>query len=128
MQLCRIHQVAAHSDDLAATKDFYVNVLGARCIAEYDPPGLLFFDFAGVRVLFEHNGPKAVLYFWVQDIDAAHAQLAERGVVFDSEPHLIYRDEDGIFGEAGEEEWMSFFTDPGGNTVALATRRPAASS
>jgi methylmalonyl-CoA/ethylmalonyl-CoA epimerase len=124
MQLSRIHQVAAHAEDLVATKDFYANVLGARHVAEYVPPGLLFFDFTGVRVLFEHNAPKAVLYFWVDDIDGAHAELTAKGVTFDSDPHLIHKDEDGTFGSPGEEEWMAFLSDPGGNIVALATRRP----
>ncbi|MEJ2087539.1 MAG: VOC family protein [Gammaproteobacteria bacterium] len=123
MELTRIHQIAANVDDLAATRDFYSNVLGARYIAEYDPPGLLFFDFAGTRVLFERNSPNAVLYFWVDDIDRAHKELAGKGVAFDGEPHLIYKDEDGTFGQPGQEEWMAFFTDPGGNTLALATRR-----
>lgn len=123
MELTRLHQIAANADDLAATRDFYRDLLGASYIAEYDPPGLLFFDFAGTRVLFERNSPKAVLYFWVDDIDSAHKELTAKGVAFDGEPHLIYKDEEGTFGQPGQEEWMAFFTDPGGNTLALATRR-----
>ena len=87
------------------------------------PPGLLFFEFSGTRVLFERSNPPAVLYFWVDDIDAAHSALAAKGVRFDAAPHLIHRDEKGTFGSPGSEEWMAFFRDPGGNTVAIATRR-----
>jgi methylmalonyl-CoA/ethylmalonyl-CoA epimerase len=123
MELNRIHQIAANSDDTAETKAFYRDVLGARFIAEYDPPGLLFFDFSGTRVMFERNSPKTVLYLWVDDIDGAYAELVEQGVQFDGEPHLIHKDEDGTFGEAGQEEWMAFFKDPSDNTLALATRR-----
>jgi hypothetical protein len=36
---------------------------------------------------------------------------------------LIFRDDQGMFGDAGEEEWMAFFSDPSGNTLALATRK-----
>jgi predicted enzyme related to lactoylglutathione lyase len=74
-------------------------------------------------VLFEKNGPPAVLYFRVADIEAAFAELTDRGVEFVSEPHLIHRDDDGTFGKPGEEEWMAFFQDPGGNTLALASLR-----
>ena len=123
MQLTRLHQVGANFDDINETRDFYTNILGARFIAEYDPPGLLFFEFSGVRVLFEKGNDKGTLYFWVDDIEASHTELREKGVKFDTEPHMIFPDAEGTFGTAGEEEWMAFFKAPGGNTIALATRR-----
>lgn len=123
MRLARLHQIGANYNDLGETKTFYADVLGAKFIAAFDPPGLLFFEFSGTRLLFERDNPKATLYFWVDDIDAAHAELVGKGVTFDQEPHLIHRDDDGAFGDPGEEEWMAFFKDPGGNTLALATRR-----
>ena len=64
-----------------------------------------------------------MLYFWVDDIDATHQALVAKGVEFDSGPHLVHRDEPGDFDNPGTEEWMAFFKDPGGNTLALATRR-----
>jgi len=123
MRLTRIHQVGAHVDDLDKTSAFYREVLGARFLAEFDPPGLLFFEFAGTRIVFEKSNNPATLYFWVDDIEAAHKTLAGRGVTFDSDVHLIHRDDRGIFDTPGTEEWMAFFKDPGGNTLALATRR-----
>lgn len=123
MRLTRIHQVAARAADLNVTRDFYREVLGARYVETFDPPGLLFFDFAGTRLLLEQAAPKTILYFWVDDIDAAHAALADRGVAFDAPPHLVHRDEAGTFYNPGTEEWMAFFSDPGGNTLALASRR-----
>jgi methylmalonyl-CoA/ethylmalonyl-CoA epimerase len=123
MRLTRIHQVAARATDLEGTRDFYRDVLGARYVAAFDPPGLLFFDFAGTRLLFERNGPQAVLYFWVDDIDEAYRSLAAKGVEFAAGPHLVHRDEKGTFDNPGTEEWMAFFKDPGGNTLALTTRR-----
>jgi methylmalonyl-CoA/ethylmalonyl-CoA epimerase len=123
MRLTRIHQIAAHADDLEATRAFYQDTLGARLLARFDPPGLLFFDFNGVRLLFERNAAPATLYFRVDDIDAAHRALGERGVAFDGEPHLIHRDDDGVFDNPGTEEWMVFFRDPAGNVLALASRR-----
>jgi len=123
MRLTRIHQVGAKLGDLAETRAFYLNVLGARHLAAFDPPGLLFFDFAGTRLLFEAGTPPAILYFWVDDLERAHATLVERGVVFDSPPHRVHRDDAGVFDNPGTEEWMAFFHDPAGNTLALATRR-----
>lgn len=39
------------------------------------------------------------------------------------EPALVFSDEQGQFGAAGEEEWMAFFRDPDGNLLALLSRR-----
>jgi catechol 2,3-dioxygenase-like lactoylglutathione lyase family enzyme len=81
-----------------------------------------------VRLLLDQaESPKpggATLYFRVDDIHGAYKALRERGVVFDSEPHLIHRDESGTFGPAGSEEWMAFFRDPDGNVLAIAARLP----
>jgi len=43
-------------------------------------------------------------------------------VKFIAEPQLIFRDDQGMFGAAGEEEWMAFFSDPSDNILALASR------
>ena len=112
--------------DLHATKAFYRDVVGARFVACFDPPGLLFFDFDGVRVLFERGeaGHSSVLYLWVDDVHRAVADLEAKGVAITSGPHPIHKDDDGTFGPAGETEWMAFFSDPSGNTLAVATRRP----
>lgn len=128
MRLTRFHQIAAHSDDLDASQTFYRDVLGARLLARFDPPGLLFFDFNGVRLLLERNAAPATLYFRVDDIHAACTALAQRGVTFEGEPHLIHRDDEGVFDDAGTDEWMVFFRDPGGNVLALASRTRAGES
>ena len=76
-----------------------------------------------MRLLLEKAAPKATLYFWVDDMDAAYAELRSKGIEFSSEPHLIHRDDAGVFGAPGDEEWMAFFSDPSGNVLALATRK-----
>ena len=123
MRITRLHQVAAHAGEPDEMRRFYRDVLGARYLAEFDPPGLLFFDLNGVRLLFEENAAPATLYFRVDDIDSAYAAFTEQGVSFEGEPHMIHRDEDGVFDNPGTEEWMAFFRDPGGNTLAIASRR-----
>ncbi len=123
MRLDRIHQIAVYARDLDEAISFYRDTLGAKYVTKFDPPGLVFFDFSGVRILLEQNGPKATIYLRVDDIDSTYAELVSKGVNFVGEPHLIFRDETGIFGKAGEEEWMAFFSDPSGNILALAARR-----
>lgn len=123
MKLNRIHQIAIYARDLDEAISFYRDTLGARFVVKYDPPGLAFLDFSGMRLLLEKTGPKSTLYFRVDDIDSAFAELQNKGIAFTNEPHLIHRDDAGVFGKPGEEEWMAFFSDPSGNVLALATRK-----
>ena len=97
MRITRLHQVAAHAGEPDEMRRFYKDVLGARYLAEFDPPGLLFFDFNGVRLVFEENAAPATLYFRVDDIDSAYSALTEQGVNFEGEPHMIHRDDEGVF-------------------------------
>jgi methylmalonyl-CoA/ethylmalonyl-CoA epimerase len=122
LKLERIHQIAVFARDLDEAISFYRDTLGATYLAKFDPPGLVFFDFGGTRVLLEKTGPRASVYFRVDDIHAAHQELSEKGVKFIAEPHMIFRDDSGMFGAAGEEEWMAFFSDPSDNILALASR------
>jgi len=122
MKLERIHQIAVFARDLDEAISFYRDTLGATYLTKFDPPGLVFFDFDGTRVLLEKTGPKASVYFRVDDIHAAYQELSEKGVKFIAEPHMIFRDDSGMFGTAGEEEWMAFFSDPSDNILALASR------
>ena len=59
----------------------------------------------------------------VDDIDRRFADLRAAGVTFEGEPHLIHRDDDGLFGPAGNEEWMAFFRDSEQNLLGLAEGR-----
>ena len=117
-----------HVEDLGTTEAFYRDVVGADFIARFDPPGLLFFDLDGTRVLFEAGGAakgNSILYLWTDDLDACVAELEAKGVRFTHPPQA---DADGTFGAAGETEWMAFFEDPEGDTVALVTRKCASAA
>jgi len=122
MKLDRIHQIAVYARDLEEAISFYRETLGATYLAKFDPPGLAFFDFSGTRILLEKTAPKATVYFRVADIESAYAELLDKGVKFIAEPQLVFRDDQGMFGAAGEEEWMAFFSDPSDNILALASR------
>jgi methylmalonyl-CoA/ethylmalonyl-CoA epimerase len=121
-------QVALHADDLGRASAFYADLLGAAPVASFDPPGLVFFDRGGVRLLLDRGAPSALLYHRVDDIDATVERLRLAGVSVESEPHVIFGHDDDTLGPAGTDEWMAFVTDPEGNLVGLVEQRPRASS
>lgn len=122
-----MHQVALTTSDINGSTEFYRDALGLTLIAVIDPPGLAFFDVDGVRLSLMQNDDAepadSVIYFRVADIDAAIGALKRQSVTIEQDPELVFRDEQGQFGEAGEEEWMAFFRDPDGNLLALASRK-----
>ena len=116
-QLTAIGQIAMVVKDLDRAVAFYRDTLGMRFLFQA-PPGLAFFDCAGIRLMIEvpsdseFDRPGSVLYFTVDDIHRAYADLAGRGVAFRDEPHLVAKMPD-------HELWMTFFNDGEGNTLAL---------
>jgi methylmalonyl-CoA/ethylmalonyl-CoA epimerase len=118
-----LRQVAQRVENLDRAVLFYGEVLGARLLARFDPPGFAFFDLGGVRLLLEGTAPPAMLYLEVDDVEGACAALEARGVVFEGEPHVIFTDDGGLFGPPGGEEWMAFFRDSENNLVGLSSRR-----
>lgn len=123
MHITRLHQVAQRAEDLERAVAFYRDTLGLRHIATFDPPGLAFFDLGGTRLLVERNAPSGLLYLGVGDIAAAWEALGAAGVELVDPPHVIFSDDTGMFGAAGEDEWMAFFRDSEGNLVGLVERR-----
>ena len=103
--------------DLDHAVTFYRDVLGLPYLFTA-PPQMAFFQCGGVRLLVGVPAPGtprqrgATLYFRVEDIHAVHATLQQRGVVFQVAPHLVHR-------APGTELWLSEFTDPDGNHLAL---------
>ena len=90
----------------------------------YDPPGLVFFDLDGVRLLLDRALPSALVYLRVDDVDAAVARAVAAGATDSSEPHVIFGHDDDTLGPAGTDEWHAFVTDTEGNTVGLVEQRP----
>lgn len=120
----RVVQIAQKADDLARAAAFYSDLLGASPTATYDPPGLVFFDLDGVRLLLDRVAPSALHYFAVDDVDATIARLRDAGVTVESEPHVIFGHDDDTLGPAGTDEWMAFVRDSEGNMVGLVEQRP----
>jgi methylmalonyl-CoA/ethylmalonyl-CoA epimerase len=115
--LGQIGQIAVPVSDIARAIAFYRDVLGMRFLFQA-PPGLGFFDCAGVRLMLD--GPakaqsanhSSVIYYKVSDLHAAFETLSTRGVRFEAEPHLIAKLPD-------HDLWMAFFRDPDENLLAL---------
>jgi catechol 2,3-dioxygenase-like lactoylglutathione lyase family enzyme len=103
---------------------FYRDTLGLKFIARFDPPGLAFFNLGGgTRLMLSATYSAATLYFLVDDVQSAYADFRKRGISFLQPPAMIHRDDAGQFGKKGNEEWMAFFKDPAGNTLALVEKR-----
>jgi methylmalonyl-CoA/ethylmalonyl-CoA epimerase len=120
-----IVQVAQHAVDLDRARDFYAALLDSAPTAEFRPPGLVFFDLEGVRLLLDEGAPSALIYLRVPDLDAVLGRCRRDGVEVVSDPHVIFSHADDTLGPAGTDEWMAFLKDSEGNTVALVSQRPS---
>ena len=114
--LSRLGQIALNAHDLDRAVTFYRDQLGLPFL--FRAPNLAFFDCAGVRLMLalperpELDHPGSILYFSVDDLNAAHETLTQRGVTFTDRPHLIARMPD-------HELWMAFCVASDGNTLGL---------
>lgn len=113
-----VGQISRQVKDIAAARHWYGEVLGLEHL--YSFGDIAFFDCGGVRLFLteESDGAEgeSVIYFQVSDIRLAHLALESAGIEFSNAPHLIHRHEDGT------EEWMAFFKDNEGRTLALMMR------
>ena len=117
-------QIAQHADDLHRAERFYTALLGRAATARFDPPGLLFYDLDGTRLLLEEGAPSALLYFRVDGLAERVESLRISGVPVEGEPRVIFTHEDGRLGPAGHEEWHAFIRDSEGNLVGLVEHLP----
>jgi extradiol dioxygenase family protein len=119
-RLGAIGQVSLSIRDVARAERFYGEILGLSHVFTFGD--LAFFDADGTRLYLHRKDeadwrPGSILYFLVDDIHGAQESLGARGVHFTGAPHVIYTDEG-----TGGEEWMTFFDDGEGNTLALMSR------
>jgi methylmalonyl-CoA/ethylmalonyl-CoA epimerase len=120
----RLVQIAQHASDLRRAAEFYAALLGAEARALFDPPGLLFFDLDGVRLLLEAGAPSSLLYLSVPDVRKSVGELRSRGVEIIAAPQVIFSHTTDELGPAGTDEWMAFIRDSEGNTVGLVSQLP----
>jgi methylmalonyl-CoA/ethylmalonyl-CoA epimerase len=116
-------QIAQRADDLDRATAFYADLLQTSPRATYDPPGLVFFDLDGTRLLLDRGAPSALHYLRVDDVAAVVDRLRASGVAVEAEPHVIFTHEDDTLGPAGTDEWQAFVRDSEGNLVGLVEQR-----
>jgi DNA-binding CsgD family transcriptional regulator/catechol 2,3-dioxygenase-like lactoylglutathione lyase family enzyme len=105
-KITAVGQISRTVSDIGQTEAWYRDVLGLEHLYTFDK--LAFFDCGGTRLMLTERDlqpAESILYLRVPDIQAAHAALSARGVVFVGAPHMIHRHADGT------EEWMAFFND-----------------
>lgn len=120
----KLVQIAQHAADLKRAARFYSELLGTEPRAVFDPPGLLFFDLDGVRLLLEAGAPSSLVYLGVPDARQSVEELRSRGVVIVAEAQVIFTHASDDLGPAGTDEWMAFIQDSEGNTVGLVSQLP----
>ncbi len=116
-----IGQIALTVTDVPRAVAFYRDVLGVPFIFEA-PPNMAIFQAGDVRLLLgiaenDQQNFSSIVYFRVDDINAAYDALKERGVGFTHEPRLIHRGQQ-------TDLWLAFFHDPDRNTLALMSEVP----
>ena len=118
VKLSAIGQIARQVADIEAATAWFRDVL--RLPHLYSFKDIAFFECDGVRLFLsaskDSSDGQSILYFTVPDIEAAHADLAGRGVKFIDAPHMIHRHGDGT------EEWMAFFEDSEGRPLAIMSK------
>jgi predicted enzyme related to lactoylglutathione lyase len=111
-------QIARSVKDIKQAESWYRDALGLQHL--YTFGSLAFFDCGGTRLMLTQesatSAAESILYFRVSDIRQSHEQLEQGGVEFIGAPHMIHRHADGI------EEWMAFFKDPEGRTLAIMSQ------
>jgi len=111
-----IGQISVPVKDIDRAIAFYRDTLGMRFLFSA-PPGLGFFDCGGVRLMLDtptgaDAGKGSVIYYKVADLRGTFTALSEKGVKFESDPHLVVRMPD-------HDLWMAFLRDPDGNLLGL---------
>jgi methylmalonyl-CoA/ethylmalonyl-CoA epimerase len=112
----RVAQIAIIVRDLERAKRFYGEQLGLQFLFDA-PPGLSFFQCGETRLMLAPpEGPDtagiSIVYYQVDDLQAAHRALAADGVEFESEPHFITK-------LGATDLWLAICRDPDGNMVGL---------
>ncbi|WP_425331174.1 VOC family protein [Jeotgalibacillus proteolyticus] len=116
MDIQRIGQIGVPVKDIHRAIAFYKEKLGLSLLFNTDT--MAFFECEGLRLMLtlpekeEFAHPSSVLYFQVSTIQDTYERLAENGVAFIGNPHVVSK-------MGNTETWMVFFKDTEENTHAL---------
>ncbi len=89
----RLAQVAIVVEDLDRARAFYRDVMGLAHLFDA-PPGLAFFQCGETRLMLSRpEGPdpagNSILYYGVDDVEAAYREMLAKGVAFEEAPRKI---------------------------------------
>jgi predicted enzyme related to lactoylglutathione lyase len=117
LKLSEIRQIAITVSDVGTALPFYRDVLGLSFL--FSPaPNLAFLSAGSIRIMLSTPqgagtvGHNSILYFKINDIEAAHHAIVARGARNERNPQLAAKMPD-------HELWISFVRDPDGNLVGL---------
>jgi DNA-binding CsgD family transcriptional regulator/catechol 2,3-dioxygenase-like lactoylglutathione lyase family enzyme len=119
VKLGAVGQVSRDVSNLEKAIEWFRDVLGLPLLGDFGNVAL--FDMGGVRLFIskpegESTTGNSIIYFRVDDIDAAYNDLSSREIEFRGAPHMIARMPDGT------EEWMAFFDDMDGQPLAIMSQ------
>jgi predicted enzyme related to lactoylglutathione lyase len=117
ISLGKIGQISVNVHDLERASAFYKDALGVKYLFSF-PPKMAFFDCDGIRLMLaiperpDLDHPSSILYFKVEEIEAAYDSLVTRGVRFEEKPLLVAPME-------SYDLWLAEFRDSENNVLAL---------
>jgi predicted enzyme related to lactoylglutathione lyase len=116
-----VGQIHITVTDLDRSVAFYRDVLGLEHLFTVPGQPMAFFDAGGVRLYLGRTEDKRfvsrpTIYYRVDDLDAAWAEITGRGAEGISPPQLVHRD-------GATELWMAFVADPDEIPVGLMEER-----
>jgi methylmalonyl-CoA/ethylmalonyl-CoA epimerase len=121
MKIGKISQIAISVSNLETSISFYGETLGLPLLFQA-PPRMAFFDCHGIRLLIGEaeevipGGP--ILYFSVDDIEAAWKDLGVKGAELVRAPQMTHKTDTS-------ELWLAVFKDPDGHILELFEERAA---
>ena len=107
--------------ELDASITFYRDVLGLTHLFTVEGQRMAFLQAGSLRLYLgesedERFRSRPVVYYDVDDVESAYAEITGRGAAGVSGPHVVHRD-------GGTELWMAFVSDPDGIPVGLMAER-----
>lgn len=120
LQPTHIAQIAVTVGELERAKRFYRDVLGLTHLFDA-PPGLSFFQCGETRLMLSRpespeTAGNSILYYAVEDAEAACRNLAAEGVRLEESPKRIAT-------VGGKDIWLGVARDSEDNLIGLMSER-----
>ena len=122
VQPTHIAQIAVTVVELERAKRFYQDIFGLTHLFDA-PPGLSFFQCGETRLMLSRpegseTAGNSILYYAVEDVEAAYHKLSAEGVGFEEEPKRIAT-------VGGKDIWLAIARDSEDNLIGLMSERDA---